>query len=389
MEETSAQAPLKASSFLQRTQALIMTPLSRLINHSIQRGETLASILSKYGATGSQSAQLLSSITSTLKSDPKLIAGQNLDVEVDADGTLVGLRGALSSDTALEIQRSLDGTLRFAMQHRASSEELRVVNGTIDSTFSEAALERGVPYDVIDEVVDLFGGRVEFSRSIQPGDSFVIKYIERRTFDGEELPAGPIIAASLKNNGKSMAALRYEISPKTFQYYDENGEALGNYFLRYPLKFTRISSIFTTARFHPILQRNRPHHGVDFAAPIGTPVRSVASGVVAFAGWINGGGNTIRIRHSDRWTTEYMHLSSISRAVKRGGAVSRGEIIGAVGMTGLATGPHLHFGLFDRGTYVNPLGNSAPRTGSDIKMPEKQLRAMLEALEEQHQMALR
>ncbi len=389
IEATSSQTPLQPQSISERAQALVMTPLSRLLNHSIKRGETLASILSQYGASKSQSAQLLNSITSTLKSDPKLIAGKTLNVEVDADGTLIGLRGALSSNTALEIQRSLDGTLRFGMQHRASFEQLRVVNGTIVSTFSGAALERGVPYDVIDEVVDLFGGRVEFSRSIQPGDSFVIKYIERRAFDGEELPAGPIIAASLRNNGKSMAALRYEITPRTFQYYDEFGEALGNYFLRYPLKFTRISSMFTTARFHPVLKRSRPHRGVDFAAPTGTPVRSVAPGIVAFSGWINGGGNTIRIRHSERWTTEYMHLSRISRSARRGAPVSRGEIIGAVGMTGLATGPHLHFGLFDRGKYVNPLGNAAPRTGSETKMPAQQLRVMLEALEEQHLVAMR
>ena len=384
-ETTNGQPSL---SITDKAEELLMTPLTRLLNHSIKKGETLASILSLYGTTRGQSSKLLSSLTSTLKSDPKLQAGQNLDVEVDAEGVLLGLKGILDDHTSLEIQRGLDGTLHLGMQHRASSEEVRVVNGTIQSTFAGAALELGVPYDVIDETVDLFGGRVEFSKSIQPGDSFVIKYVERRAFDGKELDPGPVLAASLKNSGKSLAAIRYEITPKTFQYYDEHGEALGNYFLRYPLKFTRISSMFTSARFHPVLQINRPHRGVDFAAPIGTPVRSVAPGIVSFSGWKSGGGNTIRIKHSDRWTTEYMHLSTISKNAKLGASVSRGQVIGAVGMTGLATGPHLHFGLFDRGNYINPLGNAAPRTGSETKMPAQQLRAMLEALESGHNLAL-
>jgi murein DD-endopeptidase MepM/ murein hydrolase activator NlpD len=397
VEASSEQTPInpasrssdgaKSETIAARAQSLFMTPLTRLLDHSIQRGETLASILSHYGAPKAQASQLLNQITSTLKSEPKLLAGQKLNVEVDASGNLIEMRGAIAPDTALEIQRGLDGELRFAMQHRASAEQVRVVNGSIDSTFAGAALDQGVPYEVIDEVVDLFGGRVEFSRSIQPGDSFVIKYIERRTFDGEELSPGPVLAASLRNNGKSLAAIRYETAPRKFQYYDENGEALGNYFLRYPLKFTRISSMFTKSRFHPVLQRNRPHNGVDFAAPIGTPVRSVAPGVITKAGWLNGGGNTVRIKHSDRWTTEYMHLSSISKGIKPGASVSRGQVIGAVGMTGLSTGPHLHFGLFDRGVYVNPLGSAAPRTGSEAKMPAQQLRAMLELLEGQHQLA--
>ena len=395
---TSEQTPLNPdASFSEKAQNLVMTPLTRLVNHSIKRGETLASILNLYGATKSQSAQLLSSITATLKSEPRLLAGQNLDVEVDAAGKLLELRGIINSQTALEIQRGLDGALRVGMQNRASTEALRLVNGTIDSSFAASALELGVPYDVIDETVDLFGGRVEFSRSIQPGDTFVIKYVERRSFDGEELAAGPVIAASLRTNGKLLAALRYEtsgmattgaVNTKTFQYYDESGEALGNYFLRYPLKFTRISSMFTTARFHPVLKISRPHRGVDFAAPIGTPVRSVASGVIASAGWVGGGGNTVRIKHSDRWVTEYMHLSSIAKGMKPGVSITRGQLIGAVGMTGLATGPHLHFGLFDRGKYVNPLGNSAPRSGNDTRMPAQQLRVMLEALDSQHQLAL-
>lgn len=385
---TSEQSPISSTGFLsEKADSLLMTPLSRLLNHSIKRGETLVSILTHYGTPKGQASQLLGSITATMKEGPRLQAGQSLNVEVDAEGTLLELRGVLNEKTALEIRRGVDGALRFAVQNRASSERVRVVNGTIESTFSGAALERGVPYEVIDEAVDLFGGRVEFSRSIQPGDSFVIKYIERRTFDGQELAAGPILAASLRNNGKSLAAIRYEVTPKTFQYYDESGEALGNYFLRYPLKFTRISSMFTTARFHPVLKTSRPHRGVDFAAPIGTAVRAVASGTISTAGWVGGGGNTVRIKHSDRWTTEYMHLSSIAKGLRIGSSISRGQVIGAVGMTGLATGPHLHFGLFDRGTYVNPLGSAAPRTGSETKMPQQQLRAMLEQLDSQHQLA--
>jgi len=145
-----------------------------------------------------------------------------------------------------------------------------------------------------------------------------------------------------------------------FNYYDESGKIPGNFFLRYPLQFSRISSVFTTARFHPLLNKTRPHNGVDFAAPTGTPVRTIGDGIVIKAGYSATTGNMVRIQHCDRYTTEYMHLSKIASNLQLGSKVSRGEVIGAVGMTGLATGPHLHFGLFDNGKYVDPLQKSLP-----------------------------
>jgi murein DD-endopeptidase MepM/ murein hydrolase activator NlpD len=166
------------------------------------------------------------------------------------------------------------------------------------------------------------------------------------------------------------AVVRYVAKDGAVRYFDEKGEMPTKSFLRYPVQFTRISSVFTHARFHPVLKISRPHNGVDFAAPIGTPVRTVGDGVVTFAGWNNGGGNMIRIAHDSRYTTEYMHLSKIAQGVKTGVRVARGSVIGALGNTGLSSGPHLHFGLFDRGSYVDPMKAKIIQSAPEIKAPQ-------------------
>ena len=166
------------------------------------------------------------------------------------------------------------------------------------------------------------------------------------------------------------AVVRDVAADGTVRYFDERGEMPTKSFLRYPVQFTRISSVFTHARFHPVLKVSRPHNGVDFAAPVGTPVRTVGDGVVLFAGWNKSGGNMIKIAHDSRYTTEYMHLSKISTSVKKGSRVSRGSVIGALGNTGLSSGPHLHFGLFDKGNYVDPMKAKIIQAAPDIKAPK-------------------
>jgi murein DD-endopeptidase MepM/ murein hydrolase activator NlpD len=168
------------------------------------------------------------------------------------------------------------------------------------------------------------------------------------------------------------------------RYFDEKGEMPTKAFLRYPVQFTRISSVFSHARFHPVLQISRPHNGVDFAAPIGTPVRTVGDGVVLFAGWNKSGGNMIKIAHDSRYTTEYMHLSKISSNVRKGSRVTRGSVIGALGNTGLSSGPHLHFGLFDKGKYVDPMKAKVIQSAPEIKAP-KAVYALIAEMKKTHQ----
>ncbi|RIK99743.1 MAG: hypothetical protein DCC75_14300 [Proteobacteria bacterium] len=182
-----------------------------------------------------------------------------------------------------------------------------------------------------------------------------------------------------------LVAIRHYGRDGAAHYYDEAGKALGNYFLRYPLKFTRISSAFTHARFHPILKTTRAHNGVDFAAPIGTPVRAVADGVISEAGYNGGSGLMVKIKHGSRYSTAYLHLSKIASGIRSGTRVSRGQVIGGVGMTGLATGPHLHFSLYDGGRYVDPLRSKLPSLADVVdSIPPQYLLAAVNAIRQKH-----
>lgn len=258
----------------------------------------------------------------------------------------------------------------------------RTAFGSIESSFSEAALKAGVDYDVIDDFVDLFSDRVEFKRELQPGDRFTLVYRKRDPLKLSKAGEPIIIAAAMEVNGKQLFVARFQGADGKYRYFDERGQPLGNTFLRYPLKFSRISSYFTNSRFHPVLKVKRPHNGIDFAAPVGTPVRSVADGVVVQAGYNGGAGNMVKIKHGDRYSTAYLHLHSITKGVKVGTRVKRGDIIGGVGSTGLATGPHLHFSFFDRDTYVDPFKIKLPTLDllPALKMSDTYLKRVLETL---------
>jgi murein DD-endopeptidase MepM/ murein hydrolase activator NlpD len=233
-------------------------------------------------------------------------------------------------------------------------------------------------------MVDLFSDRIAFERDIQFGDTFTVVYTARRTMDGEELSPGPVKAASIFNRGKMIAVIRHTGADGKTAYFNEEGKPIGNNFLRFPLQFTRISSVFSKSRFHPILRVRRPHNGVDFAAPLGTPVRSVADGTVVIASVRGGAGRMVEIRHNDRYSTAYLHLSRIAGGVSPGMRVRRGQVIGAVGMTGYATAPHLHFSFYDRGVYVDPLKIHLPTMqASTTPIPVAVLTATLQMLRDQ------
>jgi murein DD-endopeptidase MepM/ murein hydrolase activator NlpD len=199
------------------------------------------------------------------------------------------------------------------------------------------------------------------------------------------LRPGIITSASLKTNGNLLVAVRHTNEKGESHYYDELGNPIGNYFLRYPLSFSRISSTFSYSRFHPVLKRARPHNGVDFAAPVGTPVRAVGDGIIEISGMRGAAGNMVKISHGNRWSTAYLHLHRISKDVRPGTRVSRGQVIGTVGSTGLSTGPHLHFSLYDRGRYVDPLKTNLPSMSEGIKpLAKEYLLAALEDVRAQH-----
>jgi murein DD-endopeptidase MepM/ murein hydrolase activator NlpD len=213
---------------------------------------------------------------------------------------------------------------------------------------------------MIMQMINLYGWDIDFAMEVRQGDQFHVIY-EERYKDGEKVQDGPILAAEFINRGKSFTSVRYTHADGHSDYYAENGDSMRKAFLRTPVKFARISSRFSLGRKHPILNRIRAHKGVDYAASTGTPVRTSGDGVIKLAARKGGYGKAIIIQHGGKYTTLYGHLSRYRRGIKRGKHVKQGQIIGYVGMTGLATGPHLHYEFRVNGVHRNPLTVKLPK----------------------------
>jgi murein DD-endopeptidase MepM/ murein hydrolase activator NlpD len=333
------------------------------ITYRVQPGDNLAKIWSELGAKDTAALKLAAVLESNkLKLPPnelKLKAGEKIELIVAKD---------TSSDYFLvkSFTKKLSEGRKLVVSSVAENYEpkiispivetrTRLVHGVIRTTLASAARDNNIPFEVVDNIVDLFGDRLGFSSDLQPGDTFIVKFEERFTKDGEFLGMGPLSAASIMSRKKHFATVRYEDKNGKEYFFDESGNLVGNYFLKYPVKFSRISAVFSDSRLHPVLKYRRPHYGVDFAAPTGTPVRTVGDGVVLKAGYFGGAGNMVKIKHNGKYSTAYLHLSKIERSLRPGTIVKRGQIIGAVGTTGLSTGPHLHFSLYENGVYIDPL----------------------------------
>ncbi len=271
---------------------------------------------------------------------------RRFEYEIDADRRLTATRG------------SLEGAPRFhtAIERIPKQTSVVMVEGTIDretNSLSAALDKAGERIDLALGLADVFSGEIDFNSDLQPGDHFRL-LVARHSREGKLAGYGPILAAEFVNQGREMRAIRFTPEGGPAAYYDDQGRSLKRFFLKSPLKFEpRVTSRFSSSRKHPILGYARAHNGVDYHANSGAPVVSVAPGVVTHAGWTNGGGRTVKVRHPNGYETEYLHLSSI--AVRQGARIGQGELVGLVGQTGLATGPHLHYGLKKAGRYVNPI----------------------------------
>ena len=234
----------------------------------------------------------------------------------------------------------------------AASRATRVVAGRITSSFYDAAVRGGLPPSKVAAVANLFAWEVDFNTELQRGDSFRVLL---STAKGDpKLPYGTILAAEIVNKGETHRAFRIVGDDGHVEYVDDRGEGQRKPFLKSPIPYSRVSSPFSKRRFHPVLGVWRPHLGVDFAAPTGTGIRAVGDGVVEFAGWSGGNGRFVKIRHDGVYQSSYSHLSRIPRGIAVGTRVTQGQLIGYVGQTGLATGPHLHYAFWRSGQYVDP-----------------------------------
>ena len=268
------------------------------------------------------------------------------------EGELFGLERRLSDTQTLKVSREGDGLKADVLQNPIEIRK-RTIRGVIDSSLFEAVEAAGAHDQTAVSLADIFGWDIDFVLDVRPGDTFVVTYQEIWR-DGAYLKEGPIEAAEFVNQGREFRAVRFTDPEGHSNYYTPEGRSLHKAFLRAPVEFTRVSSRFNSARRHPILNLIRAHKGVDYAAPIGTPVHAAGDGRIRFAGNRGGYGNCVEIEHSRSIVTLYGHLSRFARGTRAGAHVAQGAVIAYVGMTGLATGPHLHYEYRVDGVFKNP-----------------------------------
>lgn len=249
-----------------------------------------------------------------------------------------------------------------------------LVQGTINSSLTEAMADAGENPELAFKLADIYEWEVDFFHALRKGDTFTV-LVEKRFAKDKFIGYGKVLAADFTNQGRMIRAVYYE-SGKTRGYFQPNGMSLKKGFLKAPLKFSRISSTYTSHRLHPVLNKYLPHYGVDFAAPVGTPIHTTADGVVVAREYNQFNGNYIKIRHLNGYETLYLHLSKFASNVRKGTRVTQGTLIGYVGATGIASGPHLDYRIKHGEDYLNPLAFTSP----NLRLPSPQRLAFKKAI---------
>lgn len=316
--------------------------LPYVYNERILPGDTLQSIFRRLGVNDSEAWTFLNNNTDMRNVLRQLRAGRSLVAMVAPDGGLVSLNLPISRSSERFIVKREGETFTVTGGEAIETETLvEMRSGTITHSLFGATDTAGVPDSVASRFAEIFGTQIDFSRDIRSGDQFSVVY-ETVYDNGVPVRTGRILAAEFRNQGKAHRVILHREADGNEAYYTPDGRGLNQAFLRYPLEFTRISSNFGR-RMHPIHNRWRSHNGTDFAAPTGTPIMASSDGRVRFVGNQNGYGRTIIVEHRDGYSTLYAHLNGFARGLKSGQRVRQGEMIGYVGMTGWATGPHLHY----------------------------------------------
>ncbi|MGH8159690.1 MAG: OapA family protein [Rhodanobacter sp.] len=324
----------------------------------VQPGQTLSDIFTGRGL-GMTDLQKVVDAAGTAKSALHNIRpGEEFDFLLGSDGSLKGLR--FDQDQASRATVRLDGAQpTVAIQQRDMDLREQVAHGVIRSSLYAAGDQAGMNAAMVGKLADLFKYDIDFVQDLRVGDSFTVIYDDVYR-DGVRYGEGNIVAAEFINQGQRYTAYRFKKADGDYGWFSEDGRPIQKSFLRIPVDFTRISSTFSAARMHPILGRMRAHKGVDYAAPSGTPIHAAGDGVIKYRGWENGYGNFVIIQHSSTISTAYGHMSRFATE-KVGQRVTQGQVIGYVGMTGLATGPHLHYEFRVNGVQRNPQTVTLPK----------------------------
>jgi murein DD-endopeptidase MepM/ murein hydrolase activator NlpD len=318
---------------------------------TIEKNDTLDKILVAGGLSRGESAQLSNQLAGSIDVR-RLRPGHLVRFHYDSTGIVDAVQmkvtgwgevGAVRNGSAFDV--------------KVEQAQIRTVETTISATVHrslyEALRDAGEGPQVVQQLIDVFQWDIDFFE-LRKGDSF--SFVVTKQYAGTDLVGyGPVTAARFTHRGTTYEAFRHEMTDGRAGYYSSTGTPLRKQFIKAPLKFSRVTSGFSKKRFHPVLKYFRPHYGVDYGAPVGTPVMTTADGVVVEARYKTGEGNFIRVRHSSRIDTCYLHLSRFAKGLKKGTRVSQGEVIGYVGMTGLATGPHLDYRVSENGKWLDPL----------------------------------
>ncbi len=322
----------------------------------IERGDTIASILQRLQIDDASAGQVLQR-TSEARLLYRLIPGRTIRAHTTAAGQLLALR-YLNGTQLLKIDR--EGDALVVSEGAAEIEtRLEMRSGEIRSSLFAATDVAGMKEAVAVQIAEVFSTDIDFHRDLRKGDRFAAVY-EVQYHQGELVKTGRLLSAEFVNNGKTFQAVWFQNPDGEGGYYTPDGKNIRKAFLRSPLEFSRISSGFTMSRFHPVLQTWRAHKGVDYAAPTGTRVRATGDGIIEFVGRQGGYGNLVVLRHQSKYTTWYGHLSGFAPGMQKGKRIVQGDVIGFVGSTGVATGPHLHYEFRTNDVHQDPLRVAMP-----------------------------
>nr|WP_041655941.1 M23 family metallopeptidase [Azoarcus sp. KH32C] len=329
-----------------------------VFHERILPGDTIQTIFKRIGANDPEAVDALNQ-PAGLAAQRQLRAGRSLLAVVHRDGRIASLSLPLSgTDNRFTIERTDAGIRASSSEAEAAETHVEMRNGEIRQTLFGATDAAGIPDSIATKLAEIFGTEIDFSSDLRRGDRFSVVY--EAIYDrGISVRTGRILAAEFVNQGKSHTVLLHRDSDGADAYYTPDGRGLNQAFLRYPLEFSRISSNFG-GRVHPILNTWRAHTGTDFAAASGTPVKAASNGVVEFVGTQRGYGNIIVLQHRDHYESAYGHLSAFVSGLRKGARIRQGDVIGYVGSTGWATGPHLHYEIRLNGVPNDPMKIALP-----------------------------
>lgn len=357
--EVRTLLPLALPNVATTISSAVAPPIDNWLVTRVEPGQTLSNIFDNHGLGMTDLQKVLDAAGSAKSALQSIHPGDEFDFLIDRNGNLEAFRFDKDNATRATV-RFNTGKPELTQQARAIATRVHIAHAVIESSLFGAGAKAGLDEGMIVKLADVFKYDIDFIKDIRRGDSFTVIY-EDVYRDGAFDHSGDIIAAEFLNHGQRYTAYRFKQPDGSDNYYSEDGRPLRKSLLRTPVAFSRISSRFSVARKHPILGYTRAHKGVDYAAPMGTPIHAAGDGVIAYRGWERGFGNFVLIKHNAEYSTAYGHMSRFERGERVGTHVRQGEVIGFVGMTGLATGPHLHYEVRVYGKQENPLTITMPK----------------------------